>query len=1108
MAKSEWQRRQVDGSMIPESGQKLGPYEILGRLGSGGMGLVFRAWDERLHREVAVKLLHDGYSMKGMRERFLQEARAASALNHPNICTVFDIGEQDGEPYLVMELLEGETLKERIARGTLPVEEIVKYAEEITDALSVAHAKGIVHRDVKPANIFLVAMGNGRSQAKVLDFGLAKIRLDAGGGWGSRTLDLTLAGGTVGTLAYMSPEQARGESLDGRSDLFSLGVVMYEMATRRPPFRGATSALFFAQLFDHDPEPVRNWNDSVPRELERVIEKLLAKDCRGRYQTASEVRLALGNLESRTGRGWLQKGKASVVPLVRAQDPIARRRIAKQTSEPDLEERETPSGESDAAQTGSSAENIVIRPMRMPDRMPAAAERGVLHPLGQGGLPQEKTSQPVRSASEESMEGSSEVLAPEQEARRHEAMIFDAGERAAQQPAPAQHAAERFDLNEQGIEISQESSGAGEQINQNASRLWVRKAVLTALATLAVAGVALLLRSGLLHPLVLRQNDRLLLTVIDNKTGDKSLDRVVMQGLEIALHQSKSLNVLGGEAYAAGLRQVRVDGGSAAASPSQSVAQKVGAKAYVYGEISGANPPYSISVDVLRSDTNDKVTTFQEVAAGRADIPAAIGRLAQSLRAGVSQDSKADVRKSVPFGQDATANLDSLHAYAEGESATLDGSPEDALKAYTQAAMLDPNFAQAQIQLTWSLQAEKAELAAGHTAELAKIAAVKASDKVRLLAQFCYEMNAVGDFGRAASTIHDYVAKYPHDVNGMKGLARVLLAQGYLPESLLAAEQAYGDDPFDAETYDEAENALLGLNQFDSILQLEAEANRQGVAADQDTLAAAYMSGKSDVLAEHLTVAASYLAGDASAKNSEPSYAELDRYGLYLDSTGRTSAAVQLWKLSADQAKRTPELSSASASLLAQGALDRALAENCTFALSLVDQIREMAKGPAASFETGMAAALCGNQTYANKAIAELQKNFPESTAVTKEYVPALRSAAALGVNEPAEALQALGSTQRDDRAALTPYLQGLAYMALKEPALARNDFLMVLNRRGAAWTLGGTLYPMAQINVARAYAAEGNKNESAEAYRRFQSLWATADPGQPLIKEALAKSK
>src|SRR5215475_8329397 len=302
--------------MTPEIGQTFGPYEILGRLGSGGMGLVFRAWDERLHREVAIKIVRDGYRAPGARERFLQEARAASRLNHPNICTIFDIGEKDGDPYLVMELLEGETLKEKIGRGALSSEEILLFTREIADALSAAHANGIVHRDIKPANIFLVKKSNGTSQAKVLDFGLAKVGrekkvVSSEADLASKRrdprvaevpLNLTSAGATVGTVAYMSPEQARGHALDARSDLFSLGVVMYEMATRRSPFRGTTSTQVFVQLLEHDPEPVRNWNESIPRELERAILKLLAKDRRERFQSARELNQALERIAGKLNR--------------------------------------------------------------------------------------------------------------------------------------------------------------------------------------------------------------------------------------------------------------------------------------------------------------------------------------------------------------------------------------------------------------------------------------------------------------------------------------------------------------------------------------------------------------------------------------------------------------------------------------------------------------------------------------------------------------------------------------------------------------------------------------------------------------------------------------
>ena len=294
--------------MFPEAGEKLGPYEILGELGGGGMARVYRGWDRRLHREVAIKVIDDRLAMPGIGERFLREARAASALSHPNICTIFDIGEQDGAPYLVMELLEGETLRERINQDVIPVDEILRYSSEVADALAAAHARGIVHRDVKPANIFLVKKPNGSGQAKMLDFGLAKIDQFANEEreFGS---NLTTMGATVGTVSYMSPEQARGEKLDARSDLFSLGIVMYEMATGQLPFRGNTSALVFVQLLGQmSPEPIRKFNGQIPAELEQVIMKLLAKSPRARYQSANELTDELQELAEQRS-GWLTRVK-------------------------------------------------------------------------------------------------------------------------------------------------------------------------------------------------------------------------------------------------------------------------------------------------------------------------------------------------------------------------------------------------------------------------------------------------------------------------------------------------------------------------------------------------------------------------------------------------------------------------------------------------------------------------------------------------------------------------------------------------------------------------------------------------------------------------------
>lgn len=279
-------------------GRRFGPYEVTGELGHGGMAAVLRAIDTRLHREVALKVLLPSNNMPGLRERFLREARAASSLSHPNICTIFDIGEDSDDPYMVLELLEGETLKETLAQASLPVDAILDITTQTAHALVAAHARGIIHRDIKPANIFLVPRPEEKPLVKVLDFGLAKLE-DA---TRTHSQGLTGVGATVGTVSYMSPEQARGDALDARSDLFSLGIVMYEMATGAMPFRGVTSALVFVELLGKDPRPVREWNKNVPNELATVIHTLLSKEKNARYQSARSLLLALDEIKLKLER--------------------------------------------------------------------------------------------------------------------------------------------------------------------------------------------------------------------------------------------------------------------------------------------------------------------------------------------------------------------------------------------------------------------------------------------------------------------------------------------------------------------------------------------------------------------------------------------------------------------------------------------------------------------------------------------------------------------------------------------------------------------------------------------------------------------------------------
>ena len=865
---------------------------------------------------------------------------------------------------------------------------------------------------------------------------------------------------------------------------------MYEMATRRIPFQGATSALVFVQLLNHPPEPVRSWNEAIPREFEKIILKLMAKERTARFQTAHELEEALTKLSERNA-GWLRKA-VSTVPLVRANDPVARDRrlsrrqdsgidAARDLSRPRFPSRAAPATLDNSPSNPASPSSGGSQLLRPIARVPSTDRKA---------QPGSQRTEPVTPhfAAGAATEPSGAGLAVAQVSRSR-ALPLESGSSASRSLVLREPSLDEPLTVLPGL-FEEEPRQRGLRSLAGPARLAI---VAAALLALVAGGVFALKRGPFRHPLVADQ-DAVVITELDNRTGDPILTGTVSQALQLALAQSPYLVLRSADSYQLARRALVLETGlSSGQSLAQRAALRTGARIYLFGAISGATPPYLIHVDLLQTASNHVLTSVDQRVPTLDSLPSAVDQLALTLRR-VAGESDPSIRtSSLPLSREATGKLQALQLLDQGNLALAARQTLTAVQLYQQAAAVDPQFAAVQMRLAVLYRRQRAEVASAEAARLALAAAQNASERTRTFAQYEYEVDTTGDFSRAVSILRSYLNHNPHDSAALEALARTLGLQGRMAEALQTAQQAYAENPYNAEAYRQAENALLALDRYEAAEQVDAQAQKLGIESNGLTLTTMYLEGQQQGLPAAVQVMQTGATGTRTGWT----------YGLYLDNIGQLAAGGAVWRDRARRAAQVPGLGSASAFMLAQGALDRALLGDCKEGIALAHESAEHPQGVNTLFNAGVAEAVCGDQVHAGQIIERLQQSYPQSFAVRGFYLPDLKAALALHDKNPSAALDILKSARQFDLISLTPLLRGQAHVMLHQVQIGIVDFQTVLSHRGLPFVVGSVVYPVADIGLARAFAEIGDKGNSDQAYRTFLDLWHSADANQPLLAEA-----